>query len=213
MPTAEQPWVPEESAIFAREWLTELARTKLAPVEYHEPKGNVFLDISVEGERFQGAVFGDSLMIGHRGEGACAIGVAAINFVAMPNGGPKTWAICKYRSQWHMSIGLSGSGRRRLALEFGIPIVPLLGAGIIHVPEDDSFFYNSSAFSALQKWARAHTRKVLSLQGDSYLYLWPLSAIAGRHMEVNSENIALSRDKAALRQLLAQSVTTAATPR
>lgn len=188
---------------YARQWLQLLAEEELAPVEYHEPRGNTFLDMTIEGQRFHGTVFGNSLMIGPKYTGVCSLGVTAINFVPPNAGGVPTWALCKYGNQWHMSLSLSERGLRRLAVEFGIPIVPLLEPEMGQMVDDPSFFYNSRAFAAIRRWARAHPRKIMTLRGDAYLYLWPLSAVTGRPMDVNEENIALGKNKAALKRFLA----------
>lgn len=165
---------------FASHWLQQLATDAAAPaaVRRHEPRGDVVIDVTIEGQRFQATIFDESVCIGPKGVGACELGVALINSDdEQPGAGRASWSICKYRHESAMALRLSESGRRALALEFGLPILPLIPPAERNRLNPAHFFYASKAFAALQAWAAAHPRKIGRVTGDSYLGRWPLAAL------------------------------------
>lgn len=175
----------------ARQWMRELARGPLAVVTQRTPAGRVFLDVMIEGQRFQGIQRGETLYVSGAG-GQCALGVASIN-LASSYGEPEDWHICKYWHEAKCPLPLSEAGRRALAVTFGLPIWPEAR----QVTPCDVFemehFYDSPAFVALHAWAKKVPRRVAGLVGDSYLYLWPLSALEGGRVPVTTENVARAR--------------------
>lgn len=180
----------------ARAWMQALASRPRAPATARPPAGSVFLDVTIEGQRFQGEHHEGTLYVRSGAQGACALGVASIN-MARRYSGPETWHICKYRDQATVPLQLSDAGLRTLAVVFGMPIVPQL-PGITFGGDyfELEHFYQSEAFTALQAWAKKAPRRVAGLVGDNYLYLWPLSALEGAYVEKTPENVARARARA-----------------
>ncbi len=197
--------IVDEREQFATEWMRRLGAGELGPlaaVQRKPPCGDTFTDVTIEGLRFQGIVFGEHLMVGPVNTGVCNLGVASLNNDAHgPSGIGRVvqgqWYICKYRNQPHMQVALSEAGIRALALEFGLPIVPTLPVRQRVDDRDASYFYASRAFEAICAWAEAHPRKARKLTGDVYLGLWPMAALAMHRIPATPENVALARAAAA----------------
>lgn len=171
-------------------WLSEQAGRPLAVVVRNKPRGQSVHDVTIEGQRFSVGICGNSLLVGTGGGWSCALGVASINDENLDGEG---WAICKYWNQRHVDLRLSEAGRRALALEFGLPIVPEIGYLQMRELCETDFFYMSPVFQSAIAWAAAHPRKIRTLFGDSYLGLWPLAAMSGHRIETTEENLALAR--------------------
>jgi hypothetical protein len=188
----------EEDAQRARHWLHELATQPMAPVTRRPAKGKVFIDATIEGQRFQGICDGNTLhLVGP--DCGCALGVTSINRVGPASGrGGDDWRLCKYGNEGNLfPLTLSESGRRALAASFGLPIVPLRGrVGMVDLFERE-MFYESPAFAALQEWANAAPRRIAGAYGDSYLGLWPISALDGAYVPPTPENVARARARIA----------------
>jgi hypothetical protein len=180
----------EERRQRAEAWLTQQRLLGHAPAVTNQLRGDVIHDVTIEGQRFSAWISCNSIMVGARNAGGCALGVASINDESLDGPG---WAICKYWNQRHVDLTLTASGRRTLALEFGLPIIPSIG----YLQMDDfcerDFFYLAPVFQSLIAWAAAHPRKIRTLFGDSYLGLWPMSAMEGRRVDVNDENVDFAR--------------------
>lgn len=165
---------------FASHWLGQLAADPavLALVRRHEPRGDVVIDVAIEGQRFQATVSDQSVWIGPKGACACALGVALINSDdGRPGAERACWSICKYHHEKTMALRLSQNGLRALALEFGLPVLPLIPPAERNRLNPAHYFYASKAFAALQAWAAAHPRKIGRVVGDSYLGRWPQAAL------------------------------------
>jgi hypothetical protein len=174
----------------AAAWLADQATLPCAPVTLRPPRGDVFLDATIEGQRYQAFVRGDGLYLSAKtGVGGCAVGVASINHqegedAARHHG----WQLCKYGNQPHLALPLSARGLRALALTFGLPVEPWLPPELRLLRDGSAdFFYASGVFAALERWAAAHPRKVRGVMGDSYLGLWPLSALEGERVRTTAE--------------------------
>lgn len=181
----------KEACRQAEIWLSEQGRCALVPVVRNTARGDAVHDVTIEGQRFSAGICRNSLLIGTGGGWSCALGVASINDENLDGEG---WAICKYWNQRHVDLHLSEAGRRTLALEFGLPIIPDIGYMQMRELFERDFFYLSPVFQSLITWAAEHPRKIRTLFGDSYLGLWPLSAIRGHRVEATDENLALARD-------------------
>jgi hypothetical protein len=166
-----------------RQHFATLAAKGLAPIQTNQPRNNaLFKDITIDGCRFVGVVTEWGPFVGRKSAlaGRCALGVASINYC--PDLGPHrkhaSWHICKYHSQWHVDLdGLSEKGRHTLAVEFGLPLVPLDPATVI-VPTEWAF-YVSPAFQALSDWANNHPRLIKKAEPNDYLWNWPRAALSG----------------------------------
>lgn len=189
----------EEAAQRARQWQHALAQRPAAPVERRPAKGKVFIDATVEGQRFQGVCDGNTLqLLGPRCSGV--LGATSINHVAgfYSGGGAPAWRLCKYRDQGEaVPLALSPAGLTALALTFGLAIVPQLPDPHAHHLFAREQFYASPAFAALHVWATAAPRRLAGLLGDDYLGLWPLSALDGAYAATTPENVARARARIA----------------
>lgn len=188
----------EEDAQRARQWFHELASQPMAPVTRRPAKGKVFIDATIEGQRFQGICDGNTLhLVGPQGGGV--LGATSINHVPpWTIDGAADWRLCKYRSQGGVQpLALSELGRRALAATFGLPIVPLMGRIALLDLFERELFYASPAFAALQEWAAAVPRRVVGAYGDAYLGLWPISALDGAYMPATPDNVSRARARIA----------------
>jgi len=171
-------------------WFAELGRQEKARVVRNTPRGDVIHDVVIEGQQFSAAIFSRSILVGTGDGWSCALGVASINSKHLDGPG---WAVCKYWNQRHLDLNLSAAGRRALALEFGLPIVPEIGYLDMHPLTEYDFFYLSPAFESLVTWASKHPRKIRKVIGDDYLGLWPLAAMKGHPVPATAENIEFAR--------------------
>lgn len=160
--------------------LSGLAAHGLAPVIENPLKGDVFIDVTIEGHRFQGAINSAPYVVlksknGVWAGGGCDLGEASIAYVKADRfkESKNHWAVCKYENQPRIDLtDLSSAGRRTLATEFGLPILTpdiILGEGKL-------FFYGSKAYAALVAWAKAHPRKIKQFRENSYLGHWSMAA-------------------------------------
>lgn len=188
----------EEDAERARQWLHELMMQPMASVTRRPAKGKVFIDATIEGQRFQGICDGNTLhLVGPQGGGV--LGATSINHVPpWTVDGPADWRLCKHRNQGKVQpLALSEAGRRALAVTFGLPVVPLMGTiGRLDLFERE-LFYASPAFAALQEWASAVPRRVAGAMGDAYLGLWAISALDGAYVPTSPESLARARARIA----------------
>lgn len=178
----------EERRREAGAWLAEQARLDRAPAVRNTPRGNVVHDVTIEGQRFSACVFGNSILMGARGGWSCPLGGASINNDMADDHG---WSVCERWNLPHHALRLSDGGRRALALEFGLPIVPEIGYRRMRELRERDFFYLSPLFQSLIAWARAHPRMISKLYGDAYLGHWPLNAIKGHQVEASPKRLAL----------------------
>lgn len=176
----------------ARQWMRKLSSQALAPVTHRPPAGKVFIDVMIEGRRFQGMRDGNSLyIIGP--DGGCALGVASINEAKRHDHMPRGWHICKYWHEATCAVPLTRAGMCALAVTFGLPIVP---EARLTTPVDlfeAQHFYDSPAFAALHAWAVHAPRRLAGASGDTYLGLWPQAALEGRYVAPTKENVARAR--------------------
>lgn len=159
-----------ERLMRASEYARELAAQGVAVATIHEPRSDVFLDVSIEGQRFQAFAQSDPYVVRKEsGGGWCQLGVATIAQSRGLNGIDKRWMVCKYgpgEGRVDLSM-LSDAGRRTFALMFGVPIG-------LHGPVDGMYmFYASPAFCGLVEWAKRRPRKFKAEPGvSSYLGDW-----------------------------------------
>ena len=168
-----------------RNHFADLASAGLAPVQNNPLRGDTFVDISIEGQRFIAAVTKSGPYVGCKGRltGDCALGVASINFCKPFYGagdrGQEAWRVCKYHTQGHIDLPpLTESGLRSLAYHFGLPLVPRDPVTISIIPTEWAF-YVSPAFDALVEWAKSHPRKIKKAEPNDYLWNWPRAALSG----------------------------------
>ena len=187
--------VLEEARAFHR-----MFSTKAVAEATHNPlKGENFIDVTIEGHRFQGGLSLEPYIAlysvpGGRSGGSCALGVASISNPyrnRLAKDFYRQWAVCKYETQSRIDLSnLSEAGMHRLALEFGLPILNN-ETGIVF--GHHAYFYVSKAYDALVNWASAHPRKIQNFRANSYLGHWALAAMldAGvRPWEVHEQLIA-----------------------
>lgn len=146
-------------------------------------KGDVFIDVTIEWHRFQAALNLEPYMALHsvdgvRAVGSCSLGVASISnaFENRLREDPCIqWAVCKYERQARIDLGgLKDAGMRRLALEFGLPILGVKTGIVFGHP---AFFYASNGYEALVRLASSHPRKIHNYPANNYLGHWALSAV------------------------------------
>lgn len=187
----------DDLTAFAQQWIQDLMSRPRAAVTHRPVTGSAFLDVTIEGERYKGVVRGENIFLeGHTSPGACALGVASINTVGEKAGPFASWYLCKYRNQKHLALPLSPEGLRALAIEFGLPIIPLMPTDLDFRLREADYFYASPAFAALHSWATAKPRRVAGKFGDSYLGLWPLAALEGQQLAFNEANRARAQARA-----------------
>jgi len=183
----------------AQQWMADLAQQPLAPVTRRPVKGKVFIDATIEGQRFQGLCEGNTLhLLGPRCSGD--LGAISINHVASfySGGSGLAWRLCTSRNQGSMvPLALSPGGLSALALTFGLPIVPRMQDPHVNHRFERELFYASPAFAALHAWATAAPRRLDGCMGNDYLGLWPLSALDGAYVPTTPENVARARARIA----------------
>lgn len=183
------PSVLEEVRHF-QQWLLGAG---VAEANHNTLRGDVFIDVTIEGHRFQGAISSApyvSLKARDDGwaVGDCALGVASIAF-AKENiyrvGGDGQWSVCKYENQPHIDLsGLSDAARRRLALEFGLPILGIESGIVLGHP---AYFYASKGYRSLVEWAVKHPRKIKQYRGNGYLGHWGIASMLDAGIKPNAE--------------------------
>lgn len=186
----------EEAAQCARQWQLDLAKRPAAPAAWGKARGKVFIDVTIEGQRFQGLCEGNTLhLLGPRCGGL--LGATSINHVARWNtggDGMPAWRLCKYRDQGDaVPLALSPAGLTALALTFGLPLVPEMPDRHVNHLFERELFYLSPAFAALQVWAVGAPRRIAGCLGNDYLGLWPISALDGAYVPATPENVARAR--------------------
>lgn len=176
----------------AKQWLNNLTSQPVAVVTHRPPAGKVFIDVVIEGQRFQGRRDGNTLYIVFN-SGGCALGVASINQAKLYDHMPLCWQICKYGNEAKGELQLTSAGRRALAITFGLPIVPEApGFPVLDLFEREHF-YDSPAFASLHKWASTRPQRLADAFGDTYLGLWPLAALEGSYVPPTPDNVARAR--------------------
>lgn len=142
-------------------YFAALKREGLAEAKHNELKGRMFIDVTIEGYRYQGEFTPSGPIIIGRGPGASFttdsyLGVSSIAFdddTSMGTG----WYVCKYYNQPHLNIsGLSPAGMRTLATVFGMAFTQ--DVYIHKLPDEEFIFYHSKAYEALKSWAKKHPR-------------------------------------------------------
>lgn len=185
---SQKPLPLAEKVLSYSQYLGTLPR---ASVKFHDCKGDVFHDISIEGHRFRGKVLPTGeiwilklitqpLLMEDAG---VSLGVASIRHCnpqkITTNG---EWWICKYSTEEpRLDLeNLTDSGRNALSYEFGLPLIPKEGlpdpkeiwSTFVFGHESD-LFYMSPAFTKLVEWARRHPRKARASSSNSnYLRQW-----------------------------------------
>lgn len=154
----------------------------LSEVSLNTPRGYIFIDVTIEGHRFQAGV-ADELFIqlkskfGRQEIGHCDLGTASIAFpeTSRLNPGEKHWSVCKYENQRRIDLSdLSDAGRRRLAFEFGLPILANELNLRWSIP---THFYASKAYAALVIWTKKHPGEARSYGRGDYLGHWAIAAL------------------------------------
>jgi hypothetical protein len=151
-------------------YLGDIAALGLAPLTAHEPCGDVFLGLSIEGVRFHAYAETNPFVARQDAGDWCQLGVATIDRSCGLNGTREQWMVCKYgpmEGRLDLSM-LSDAGRRSFAIAFGVPIGPR------HRASSGAFaFYASPALHGLVAWARRRPRKFAAEPGvSSYLGDW-----------------------------------------
>lgn len=158
-----------ERLLLASQYLRELSTLGVAPATIHEPRGDVFLNVSIEGERFQAFAKSDPHIAKKDNGGWCQLGVASIARSCGLNGTYERWMVCKYGpSEGRVDLSkLSDAGRHSFALMLGVPIGPLGRLESVYT------FYASPAFVGLVEWAKRRPRKFKAERRvSSYLGDW-----------------------------------------
>lgn len=168
---AHAPAIPASDDEDANGYFSRLEKNGLAGVQYRPVKGDVFLDLTIEGQRFQGCMTGGGpIVIGGRElDEWVQIGPSTIALVNERHEQQvaEYMAICKYDDQPRVSLEvLSSAGVNRLAVEFGLV---LTGPAWSHLHEH-SVFYESKGFEALVRWVRAHPRMWKRCGNGDYLF-------------------------------------------
>lgn len=174
-----------------------LSGADVAEAVHNTLRGDVFIDVTIEGYRLQGAIStAPYVKLKARDDGwavgDCALGVASIAFVdesIYRVEGERKWAVCKYENQPRIDLSsLSDAGRRRVALEFGLPILGLESGIILGHP---AYFYASKAYLALVEWAVKHPRKIKHFRGNSYLGQWAIAAMLDAGIKPDEDHLQL----------------------
>lgn len=131
------------------------------------PKGDVVLDVNIEGIRFQAMADSDPYVVQLQSGEWCQFGVARIR-EAPDQHRPdfKKWLVCKNETERRIDLSrLSQGGRQLFSKLFGIP----LGE-----PGTNDFYW-SSAFKGLVNWALRHPQLYAALDESSgHLPSWKL---------------------------------------
>jgi hypothetical protein len=167
----------------ASDYLRGLAAKGVAEVAAHESRGEVFLDLSIEGVRFQAFAETDPFVAHKDYGGWCQLGVATIDRSYGLNGTNERWMVCKYgpmEGRIDLSM-LSDAGRRAFAIAFGVPI-----GRHSHLSAEAFAFYASPALDGLIAWAKRRPRKFAAEPGvSSYLGDW--KAVVTRSLAAEAE--------------------------
>jgi len=176
-----------------RAYFAYLQSLGLSPVTHNPLKGKIFIDLTIEGQRFQAILDGGPGPIVVGGHflsawvqyGVSSIARAGSDGVSEDN---LCWAVCKYGGQYRIGLpSLTPAGIRALAVEMGLVIRrSLSGDGPLVVPlcaessppDELKAFFNSKAFDALVEWARAHPRKIKQYGQNTYTFDWASRAAA-----------------------------------
>jgi hypothetical protein len=157
----------------ASSYLRDLAEQGVVQAFEHEPRGDVILDITIEGVRFQAFAASDPYVIRKDRGDWCQLGVASIHVAHRSgqnrNGG--RWMVCKYNSmEGRIDLSqLSDAGKRTFAVAFGIPFGHAHQLGF----HEMYAFYAAPVFASLVEWAKRRPRKFKAERGVSnYLGNW-----------------------------------------
>lgn len=163
-----------------------LSSLGVATATKHQLKGDVFVDVTIEGHRYQARVRGRELIMSPvRRTGAgefIQLGAATIKFKSDCHRTPRmepTWWVCKHGWEPRIPLaGLSEDGVRALAVEFGLAIYPHQSVDhSIQRPAAWIAFYGSKAWVALIEWSKCHPRKTKEQRGSDYLGHWGHAAL------------------------------------
>lgn len=167
------------------EYFSSLASEGLVPFQRHEPRGDAFLDLTIEGIRFTAIIAGGGepylsakpLHSGVATGSGVALGVSSINYVEndlLWGRARAGWWVCKYDNETRININsLSPAGRRTLAVQFGLLLRDPNSYAIVPAAYAEKLaFYASPAFEALKEWAIAHPRKIKRYPSNAYLGNW-----------------------------------------
>jgi hypothetical protein len=179
----------------ASTYFSSLVSQGLCQVVRHPLRGDVFIDVSIEGQRFKGAIAREPYIANGSGSGDCSLGVCCLAKASRVGSVDETvaeWGICKYRNQLHFPVRLSATGMRTLAMEFGLKFENLHSSSFPETDLDESLlFFESKAYSALVEWAKAHPTKIRAFEPGPYLGCWSLSATIDAGLNLNKTQRAL----------------------
>lgn len=172
----------------------------VAPVLYNEPKSDTFIDVSIEGRRFQAIIYpgGPSILDSRWSSHSSPYGVSVISFCDgkgfWGNGAANAgWKICKYHNQSRIDLeGLSLHGIRSLAVEMGLPIYSPMPDVDMMTPDISEIlaFRHSKAWEALVAWGRKHPRKLQRQYMNDYLGSWGIEV--AKHIAAIDQNKTLT---------------------
>jgi hypothetical protein len=161
----------EEGISQAREYFRLLALDGAAETQVNESRGDIFLDVTIEGIRFQAFADTDPYVTRKDRSDWCQLGVASIHLakgLGAENRAAK-WMVCKYSaSEGRIDLSdLSDAGRRAFSITFGVPI------GMSYGFDEGYAFYASCAIDGLVAWAKRRPRKFKAERGiSSYIGDW-----------------------------------------
>lgn len=167
-----------EGTAKASAYFAKLVKEGVAKIVVNEPKGDIFLDVTIEGVRFQAFAENDPYVTRKDNGDWCQLGVASIHFTNRwgTNNDREKWMVCKYSaSEGRIDLSpLSEAGRRAFVVSFGIPI----GYDYEYGFHEWYGFYASRAFSGLIDWAKRRPRKFKLEKGlSSYIGDWKAMVI------------------------------------
>ena len=157
------------------EYFSALTEEGVALYQRHEPRGDVFLDLTIENIRFAALIATDGPYISaEKLYSGVSLGVSAISFVNSDFERKVGWWVCKYWNQPRIDVNaLTPAGRRTLAVQFGLLMQGPPDVGpFVSEHSEAMAFYASPAFEALRRWATAHPRKIKRFGPNSYLGEW-----------------------------------------
>lgn len=156
-----------------------------AAVQPNRPLGrNCFIDVTIEGHRFQGLIgdLGPYLLHRHGIRATSYLGVSVITLCRSqePFQRGLTWFVAKHDTDGMIDLScLTDAGRRALAIEFGLVIRDIRSTPH-YVNEMDAFLY-SKAFDALRSWVESNPRRAADFeQPTPYLGDWVRTASSAR---------------------------------
>ena len=168
----------------ASKYFDYLRSLGVASVVHNDLQSDVFIDVTIEGRRFQAIIYpgGPSILDHKWGSNSSPYGVSVISFCDgkgfFGNGAANAgWKVCKYNNQGRIGLdGLSLHGIRSLAIEMGLHIDSPMPDADMMMPyiHEQLAFRHSKAWDALIEWGRKHPRKLQRQYMNDYLGSWAI---------------------------------------